>query len=440
MNVKRILRWTMVLICLLPIISVMAQDGSATAEPMATAEAMALPDLGGRTITVAIENAYPPFNYVDEVTGEAIGWDYDVLREICARLNCVPEFVQTSWDGMIVAVGGGEYDMAADGISITEERRSQVDFSIPYITTIQRLMVRIDEERYAGVDDFVADTEAQIASQLGTTNYNLAVDLVGEDRIVGTSDFGSAVQSLIAGDVDAVIIDDVAGQGYVGANAEAIKLLPDELSSDPLGFIYPIGSDLREPVDAALQSMMADNTLARISATWGLGGAVDDLGTILSMRATDAENPEFTTLFTAVQAAGLAEMAMDPGQSLTIFAPTDAAFAALPAETLDMLMADPALLTRVLQYHVVMPAMGSNEIVAGDVATAAGDTIAVAVAEDGTITVNGANILQANIRGTNGVIHVIDTVLLPPDLAAGPAAQADLAESPMATAEATEAP
>ena len=135
------------------------------------------------------------------------------------------------------------------------------------------------------------------------------------------------------------------------------------------------------------------------------------------LEATDEEAPEFTTLFAAVQAAGLGEMVMDPGQSLTVFAPTDAAFAALPEGTVEMLLADPALLTRVLQYHVVAPAMGTSEMASGDVATAGGDTVAVVVAEDGTVTVNGANLLQANIRGTNGVIHVIDTVLLPPDLA-----------------------
>jgi len=417
MNVKRILRWSLVLACLLPIFSVMAQDSASTAEPMATAEAMPLPDLGGRTITVAIENAYPPFNYVDEVSGEAIGWDYDMINEMCARLNCVPEFIQVSWEGMIVAVAGGEYDMAADGISITEERAQQVDYSIPYITTIQRFMVRADETRFDGADSFINDPEAQIASQLATTNYELAIGLVGEDRVIGTADFGSAVQSLIAADVDAVIIDDVAGQGYVGANAESIKLLPDQLSSDPLGFIFPKGSDLVAPIDAALTSMMADQSLARISAFWGLGGPVDDLGTTLMLRATDEVNPEFTTLFAAVQAAGLGEMVMDPGQSLTIFAPTDDAFAALPAGTVEMLLADPALLTRILQYHVVSPAMGSSEIVSGDVTTASGDTVAVVVGEDGTVTVNGANVLQANIRTTNGIIHVIDAVLLPPDIA-----------------------
>jgi uncharacterized surface protein with fasciclin (FAS1) repeats len=295
-------------------------------------------------------------------------------------------------------------------------------------------MVRADETRYDSAQSFIDDPEAQIASQLATTNYELAKGLVGEDRVIGTADFGSAVQSLIAGDVDAVIIDDVAGQGYVGANAESIKLLPDELSSDPLGFIFPKGSDMVEPINAALTSMMADKTLARISAFWGLGGPVDDIGTTLMLRATSTTNPEFTTLFAAVQAAGIGDMVMDPGQSLTVFAPTDAAFAALPAGTLEMLLADPALLTRVLQYHVVTPAMGSNEMTSGDVNTASGDPVAVVVAEDGTVTVNGANVLQANIRTTNGIIHVIDTVLLPPDLAATIAPAA-----PMATAEATQA-
>src|SRR5690606_11081700 len=85
-------------------------------------EEIVLPDLEGRTVTVAVENAYPPFNYLDD-DGNPIGWDYDVINEICARLNCVAEYIETSWDGMILAVSNGEYDVAADGITITEERR-----------------------------------------------------------------------------------------------------------------------------------------------------------------------------------------------------------------------------------------------------------------------------------------------------------------------------
>ena len=77
---------------------------------------LGLPNLGGRTITVAVENAYPPFNNIDVGTGEAVGWDYDVVREICKRLNCVPEFKEVAWDGLFPAMNAGEYDMAADGV------------------------------------------------------------------------------------------------------------------------------------------------------------------------------------------------------------------------------------------------------------------------------------------------------------------------------------
>jgi len=420
MNVKRILRWTLVLACLLPIFSVMAQDSTSTAEPTAeaTAAMAPLPDLGGRSVSVAIENAYPPFNYIDTASGEAIGWDYDMINEMCSRLNCTPEFVQVSWEGMIVAVAGGEYDMAADGISITDERAKQVDYSIPYITTIQRFMVRKDETRFTTAQSIIDDTTTKVSTQLATTNYELATKLVGEDRIIGTSDFGSAVQALIAGDVDAVIIDDVAGQGYVGANAEAVKLIPDELSSDPLGFIFPKGSDLVAPMNAALQSMMADKTLARISAFWGLGAPVETVSEILKAKANNTKAPEFTKLLAAAQVAGSNVVTMDPNKSYTLFAPSDAAFAKLPAETLDMLMKDPVLLGHVLSYHIVEGSVLSSALTSGDVKTVEGDTIAVAVADDGSITVNGANVTLKDVKATDGVIHIIDTVLLPPDVAA----------------------
>jgi polar amino acid transport system substrate-binding protein len=81
-----------------------------------------LPGLGGRTVRVAVENAYMPFNFVDNGTGQAAGCDYDTVNEICKRLDCKPEFVQAGWDGMITAVAKDEYDMAADDITINPER------------------------------------------------------------------------------------------------------------------------------------------------------------------------------------------------------------------------------------------------------------------------------------------------------------------------------
>ena len=101
-------------------------------------------DIEGRTIKVGVENAYPPYNFIDEATGEGAGFDYDVWREICDRLGCTAEFVEAGWPAVIEETGQGVYDTAADGISITDDRKEVVDFSDPYMTIIQRLMVRTD--------------------------------------------------------------------------------------------------------------------------------------------------------------------------------------------------------------------------------------------------------------------------------------------------------
>ena len=236
-----------------------------------------LPDLEGRTVTVAVENAYLPFNFVDPDTGEAGGWDYDTLAEICNRLNCVPEFIETAWDGMILAVANGEYDMAADGITIKPDRAEIVDFSQGYISLEQVLLARIDEDRFTDADSLTADEALVVGVQPGTTNYFVALDLVGEDRLVTYETFPVAVQALIAGDVDVVVMDDVAGQGYVGVQADKVKIVGEPLTAEEeLGFIFPPGSDLREAVDAALDSMREDGTLETINNKWFLGTSEEE--------------------------------------------------------------------------------------------------------------------------------------------------------------------
>ncbi len=226
-----------------------------------------LPDLGGQEITVAVENAYPPFNLLDE-DGNGVGWDYDAVNEICARINCVPVYVETAWDGMILAVSNGEFDVAGDGITITEERDQVIDFSIGYMSTDQTLMVQLGDARYPTVEDFIADEEALLGTQVGTTNYETAVGLLDEARIVAYDTFGVAVQALIDGQVDAVIIDNTAGQGYTGVNADQVQLIDDVIQSDLLGFAFPEGSELSTAFNAALESMIADRTLEIINAKW----------------------------------------------------------------------------------------------------------------------------------------------------------------------------
>src|SRR5210317_1342173 len=117
------------------------------AEEEMAEEDMGLSDLEGLEVTIAVENAYLPFNYIDPETGEGAGWDYDVWDEICVLINCTPVYVEAAWEGMIQAVADGQFDAAADGITITDERAEIVDFSAGYINLEQRLLVRLDDDR-----------------------------------------------------------------------------------------------------------------------------------------------------------------------------------------------------------------------------------------------------------------------------------------------------
>jgi len=224
-------------------------------------------DLDGREISVAVENAYLPFNYIDAETGEAGGWDYAALDEICSRLNCTVKWVTADWDGMIQAVSDGQYDVAADGITITEERAQVVDFSDGYINIDQRIIVNKANNDISSSAD-LAGSDCTVGSQVGTTNYDKAVDIVGESRIQAFDEFGFAIQALVVNDVCAVILDETAGQGYLGENKDDLKLVGESLSSDQLGFIFPKGSDLVEPFNKAIADMKADGTMARLGTEY----------------------------------------------------------------------------------------------------------------------------------------------------------------------------
>jgi phosphate/phosphite/phosphonate ABC transporter binding protein len=239
-----------------------------TTAPEPTEAMMELPDLGGKTVTIAVENAYLPFNYVLLETGEAGGWDYDFIAEACRRLNCKPDFVEFQWDTMIQAVADGQFDMAADGITITPERAEIVDYSDPYVSLIQRLLVKTDETRFTNEAELAANSDLIVGTQLGTTNYQVAIDLVGEDRVIAFDTFPLAVQAVRSGDVDAVVIDDVSGYGYQGEYADELKVIGELTDVEKLGFIFPKGSDLVEPINMVLHAMEEDGFMKDLNLKW----------------------------------------------------------------------------------------------------------------------------------------------------------------------------
>ncbi len=237
--------------------------------------AVDLPDLAGREVAVVTENAYPPLQFVDPKSGDAIGWEYDAMAEIAKRLNMTVSYLNTSWDAMIPAVSEGQYDVGMTGITIRDDRKEKVDFSDPYMVSQMMMIVRGDEERFADAAGFAADPDLLMSAQPGTTPFYVGVYEVldGDEanpRIKTFETFGASLEALRSGDVDLTLSDSTAANGYVAASDGGLKIIGEPLGTEEFGFIFPKGSDLVEPINAAIASMREDGTLDALNKKWFL--------------------------------------------------------------------------------------------------------------------------------------------------------------------------
>ncbi|MDP2084456.1 MAG: transporter substrate-binding domain-containing protein [Gemmobacter sp.] len=253
--------------------SVLAALAVILAAPLA-ATAQGLPDLAGRDIVVVTENAYPPLQFLDK-SGAAVGWEYDAMAEIAKRLNANVTYQNISWDAMIPAVSEGQFDIGMTGITIRDDRREKVDFSDAYMRSEMVMLVRGDEARFSDAASFAANPDLLIAAQPGTTPFYVGVYEVldgneANPRIKLFETFGAGVAALRAGDVDLVLTDGTAGAGYVAASNGGLKIVGDKLGTEDFGFIFPKGSDLVAPVNAAIAAMQADGTLEALNTKWFL--------------------------------------------------------------------------------------------------------------------------------------------------------------------------
>jgi polar amino acid transport system substrate-binding protein len=160
-----------------------------------------------------------------------------------------------------------------DGISITDERKQQVDFSDPYMNNQQYMLVRADETRIKSTADFAANTDLLIGAQSGTSGFYAAIyDILDGNeqnpRVKLFDTFGASVQALKTGDVDMVLMDQASVEGYQAADPGVFKTVGEPVGSDQFGFIFKPGSDLVAPFNAALASMQADGTIDGLNRKW----------------------------------------------------------------------------------------------------------------------------------------------------------------------------
>ncbi len=234
-----------------------------------------LPDLGGREVVVATENAYPPLQFIDPDSGETIGWEYDAMAGIAERINITVIYANISWDAMIPAVSEGQFDLGMTGITIRDDRAEKVDFSDKYMTSRMLMIVAGDEDRFTDAPGFAANPDLLAGAQPGTTPFYVTIhDILDGDeanpRLRLFETFGAAIQALRTGDVDLALSDGTAANGYVAASDGGLKIIGAPLGTEDFGFIFPKGSDLVAPVNAAIAAMEADGTLEALNVKWFL--------------------------------------------------------------------------------------------------------------------------------------------------------------------------
>ncbi|NLG09722.1 MAG: basic amino acid ABC transporter substrate-binding protein [Deinococcales bacterium] len=223
-------------------------------------------DLGGRTLIVGSDTTYPPFETVDQ-DGNIVGFDIDVVNAICERINCVAQFQTTAWDGIFAALANGEFDMIASGITITEERARVVEFTDPYHEVNQAVAVRTADADLT-LEDFTSGN-ARLGSQTGTTNAILAEELVGRDNLSLYDDFNLAIQALLSGDIDGVMIDDTSADAFVEQYAgQIVAAVRNVESGEKLGFAVQPGDELVDALNAGLAQIREDGTLAALVDKW----------------------------------------------------------------------------------------------------------------------------------------------------------------------------
>jgi polar amino acid transport system substrate-binding protein len=228
-------------------------------------ESNVLVNLNCRKIKIAVENRILPYNYIYLTTNQPGGMDYDLWWEICSRLHCQPIFIEQKWGTLLDKVRAGKFDAASEGITITDERKQTLDFSISYLNIEQRLVVRKGENRFSNIHEFL-DNDVLIAGTLeNSTNFDAAKKYIPLERIKTYKEFSTVVYALTTGEIDAVIADQVEGQSTVSGielqQAVKLEFIGTSLSSDQFGVVFPKDSDLVDPVNQALQDMRAQGSL-----------------------------------------------------------------------------------------------------------------------------------------------------------------------------------
>lgn len=205
---------------------------------------------------VGTEPTFPPFEYTDEATGEIIGFDIDLIKEIAKEAGIEVEIQSLGFDGLIPALQSGSIDIVISGMTITPEREEEVDFGTPYFEAGLKIAVAADNNDINSVEDL----EGKIVGvQIGTTGANKANELKEQGIVKEVKTYNGVNEvfmELINGNVDAVINDLPVNEAYMAKNPGKIKMVGEVFEGEEYGFAVASGNkELLDKLNEGLEKV-----------------------------------------------------------------------------------------------------------------------------------------------------------------------------------------
>src|SRR5579875_4580 len=230
------------------------------------------PQAAWRTVRIASEGARPPYNYLDH--GKLAGFEIDLARDLCARMQVSCTFIQQDWDGLIPGLLAHRYDAIMAAMEITDEARQKIAFTKPYVRMPSAFMT---SKQHTTLDTSPAGLTGKIIGvESGGTHEAYVEDVYKQSEIRLYATLEEAILDLAEGRIDAVIGDKDALADYIKTRREAqCCVLTADVPRDPAYFGEGTGIGLRKEdtslkamFEKALDSCVADGTFAKISAKY----------------------------------------------------------------------------------------------------------------------------------------------------------------------------
>ena len=233
-----------------------SEVASASSEAASAAE---LTTVTPGKLTMSTNAAFPPYESTDD-NGNFIGIDIDVAAAIAEKLGLELQVDDMDFDAALLAAQNGKSDMVMAGVTVTEDRQLVMDFSDSYATGIQSIIVKEDSD-IASPDDLA---DKMIGTQRGTTGYIYCSDDFGDEHVTPYDNGLTAVQALVNGQVDAVVIDNAPAKEFVEANP-GLKILDTAYAEEDYAIGFAKGNTaMQNAVNTALEELKNDGTLQAI--------------------------------------------------------------------------------------------------------------------------------------------------------------------------------